>query len=381
MLSITQLDVSSQQSIGKRHLAWLDSLRAVAALYVMMSHILLTIWPNPSNFHGLTFVLAGPYRYGHYAVGLFIVLSGFSLMLPISRNDGVLRGGAVRFFGRRAKRILPTYYSALVLSLLAIHFLIGTKTSTHWDISLPVTTVGLWSHLLMLQDIFSSAQINHAFWSISVEWRIYFLFPLLVVLFGKWGGIRVSSGMVVFSVLMYSLLRGTVWIGITPAYYALFTFGMLACEISFGHKPWLCKVRDQISWLGIMSPLFIAFLALLYKWRSDTSPLHIFLMDILNGLVCAILLIVLSRQVPNRFQELLSWKPLVLVGTFAYSIYLIHAPLIQIIWQYGLHPLHQGPLATYLLMVFIGIPITVGLAFLFFLAFERPFLNTKIARK
>src|SRR5687767_11155710 len=65
-------------------LAYLDGLRAVAAGYVVMFHAL----PGFSDRD-----LTGPYRvlrrafaFGHEAVAIFIVLSGYCLMLPVVRH-------------------------------------------------------------------------------------------------------------------------------------------------------------------------------------------------------------------------------------------------------------------------------------------------------
>lgn len=162
------------------HLAYLDGLRGLAALYVVVFHILAY------HFDHLSPVMrhyVKPLHFGSYAVGVFIVLSGFCLMLPVARDPrGELRGGARRFFLRRARRILPPYYFTVAVSLGLIAVAIGHKTGTPWDTSVPVTKQGLLTHLVMLQDAFrlTWAQINSPLWSVSVEWRIYFCFPLLV---------------------------------------------------------------------------------------------------------------------------------------------------------------------------------------------------------
>ncbi|RYG91671.1 MAG: acyltransferase, partial [Alphaproteobacteria bacterium] len=170
------------------HLKYLDGLRALAALYVVLYHASLQVAPFT---HSATVdVFLRLFTLGHYAVGLFIVLSGFCLALPIVRGDGTIRGGAWNFFQRRARRILPSYYLAVAFSLLVIFlFSINHKTGTHWDISVPVTLSSLLTHLFLLQDAFGDPKINHAFWSISVEWRIYFLFPLLVLGWRRLGAV------------------------------------------------------------------------------------------------------------------------------------------------------------------------------------------------
>ena len=50
----------------------------------------------------------------------FIVLSGYSLMIPAARNGGELVGGFRRYIFRRARRILPPYYAALICSIALI---------------------------------------------------------------------------------------------------------------------------------------------------------------------------------------------------------------------------------------------------------------------
>ena len=81
------------------------------------------------------------FKTGHYVVDLFIVLSGFCLMLPVIRHRGTLPGNTIIFFKKRIRRILPPYYLAMGFSLLLIITMIGEKTGTRWDISIPITLV------------------------------------------------------------------------------------------------------------------------------------------------------------------------------------------------------------------------------------------------
>ena len=214
----------------------------------------------------------------------------------------------------------------------------------------------------------------------AITWRIYFLFPVFILLFGKWDGGKVVAGvlavafLVLFGFQHYGL---TLLYGTMPAYFALFTMGMMACEIGLGHQKRLSELRDRTPWLALWAAAALVFLGLLFKWRANISPTHLFLQDTATGVVAALLLIALSKPGASRLRDALSWKPLVFVGTFAYSIYLIHMPLAQMIWQYGLHPLHKGFLGTYFLMIVVGLPLILGVSYLFFLAVERPFLNTK----
>ena len=156
------------------HRDYLDGLRALAALWVILSHI----WIIPCGMaarESLVGRLTNWTLYSHFAVDIFIVLSGFCLILPVAR-DGKLKGGAIPFFLRRARRILPPFYAALVLSVgvaLVIEAL-GRQP-------VQVSGLALLANVFLVQDLFQPLNIfNGPFWSIAVEWRIYFLFPLIV---------------------------------------------------------------------------------------------------------------------------------------------------------------------------------------------------------
>ena len=116
-----------EASRARLHLAYIDGMRAVAALVVVLNHTYAQAWCAfydqfpPPELAFLTYSLA----VGHLAVSVFIVISGFCLFLPVTRNGGLLKGGTALFFQRRARRILPPYYAAVAISLLLIATVIG----------------------------------------------------------------------------------------------------------------------------------------------------------------------------------------------------------------------------------------------------------------
>ena len=71
---------------GPRRLHFLDGLRAVAALYVLLFHEFTgDVVGHGELSRGMSWLQALLYR-GHFSVVIFIVLSGFSLMLPLARS-------------------------------------------------------------------------------------------------------------------------------------------------------------------------------------------------------------------------------------------------------------------------------------------------------
>ncbi|RUT01541.1 hypothetical protein DSM106972_066380 [Dulcicalothrix desertica PCC 7102] len=115
------------------HLHYLDGLRGIAALYVVAVHI------EPSTREALPafwLIFEKTLRYGAFSVVIFLVLSGYVLMLPVVKSQhGLISGGFLKYIKRRARRILPPYYAALIgcLLLAFIIFLLEEFTSFKWD--------------------------------------------------------------------------------------------------------------------------------------------------------------------------------------------------------------------------------------------------------
>lgn len=369
---------------GRRlHLDWLDGLRGLAALYVVFHHIAGHITGPGKHIRHLP--INPLFGFGHYAVDVFIVLSGFCLMIPISMAGGVLKGGAKNFFARRALRILPTYYAALALSAILGLTIISAETNTHWDASLPVDGRSILAHLFLLQDVWksTSASINHVMWSISVEWRIYFLFPLMVIAAQRYGALKTTIVAVLGSYAVWGVLTrvpqiNTNPVGTSPYYVGLFALGMLACDWSLGQN------REQS--LGKKPILFgTAFIALLVAVFSFGKfgggrlvPLQF--MSLFVGLSTAGLLLAVGRGYLPRIGKLLSWKPIVVLGTFGYSLYLFHAPLIQVLWLYVVKPMNLAVPKQEALLYALS-PVIVGGCYVFYLLFEKPVTKMLARRK
>ena len=375
------------------HLLYLDSLRGVAALLVVLHHACMQV-----NFVGVPLSALHRsvlfwFQNGHYPVDFFIVLSGFCLMIPATRNGYSLPKGKLDFFKRRARRILPPYYLAMAFSLVLIWTLIGRRTGSHWDVSIPVSRADILLHLALVQDVFvaTSYKINHVFWSIAVEWRIYFLFPLLLWLWRRRGpgqAVLAVSVLALGLVMLLQYLHGyypqlnNSTTGIVPHYILLFALGMLGADIMLGQRTPLAGWQLR-HWAGVLAGLTLLLLAATILKRLELAELPWQLADVLVGMWAVSLLLLCHRlqDSPHRWAQQLTaainWRPLVLVGTFGYSLYLVHAPLLQLLWQYVLVPLHLSPFATFEWLATGGTAVILVVSYLFFLACEKPFMTKK----
>ena len=170
----TGATVGSLSAPERPHLKHIEGLRATAALIVYVNHAFAQCW-NPYQKQAPTGILS-VFSYsriaGHLSVTVFIVISGFCLAMPLLAAGGQLRGGALTFFKRRARRILPPYYGALAFCLVLIGTVLGEPSGTLWDVPILVTRDAIIAHALLLQDLFGTGSINYVFWSIAVEWHI-----------------------------------------------------------------------------------------------------------------------------------------------------------------------------------------------------------------
>jgi len=358
----------------KSHRAYLDGIRALAALWVVLSHLWIGEF-GLSAHPGLLGVLTNWTLYSHLAVDVFIVLSGFCLILPVAQADGFLKGGALAFFGRRARRILPPYYAALALSIVVF-------VLVHAIASKPpqVPMLALAANIFLLQDVFLPLNVfNGPFWSIAVEWRIYFLFPLIVLAARLWGWVCVLLGASLLSMgLTAALFR---WhpemILACPWYLFLFTVGAwVGFHFERGAAEHAALPRGWIALAGVS----VAALGWLL-WQHPVTEkggadfgLHMPLIDTAAGLLTASCLLWMGHC--RRPVPLISWRPLVQLGTFAYSLYLIHMPLLTLVRHtLALWIPAKTPLPERFGLTAAAMPLVVGLAYLFFLACERPFLR------
>ncbi len=348
------------------HLPHLDALRGLAALGVALHHAHFESEPV-----GLLRAALSWLRQGHFLVTFFIILSGFCLTLPTLGSDR-LRSGPVRFIARRARRLLPAYYAALGFCLLLTTTLIGHRTGRHWDFAVPVTARSIVTHLFLVHnyEVVNLYNINHVFWSIAVEWQIYFAFPVLLWLkrrTGPWWTTAVALGL---GYLGFAAVRQTSHAGLTPHFYGMFALGMLGAELAYG-RAWEWA-RQEASWWTVAGLSLVAMIAA----RKAVDPE---VLDIPYGIACVSVLVALAR--PSPLRDWLEVRPLVTLGTFSYSLYLVHAPIQHLIVEYGFEKFGVPPDREFLILALPGTAAILGISHGFHRLFERPFFTARQAKE
>lgn len=394
---------TSQGKSTKTRIGYIDGIRGLAALAVAILHAfqMFGYGLEPVGVvsdalltgRGIERVLPPLFtnviQFGAFAVEIFIVISGYSLMLGVARSkDRRPKGGVVAYFKRRVKRIWPPYYAALLLSLLIIAVVPGMneKSNMYWDLALPVTPGATVSHLLFFHYLTPEwfYRINPPMWTVALEEHIYVLFPF--VLLPLWR--RMGAGALVLlgsvgSVIMWHLLSP--WFGGANFWFiGLFTMGAAAASIGFSSNEGESRWRHRLPWGKISIALLIGFYLLYqYMLRFDDSLMQFpWLDDMILGAGVACLLLHLTEKWKQVEQEhtlkprslaVLEAPPVVWLGIFSYSLYLLHAPLLAICARI-IRDSGFTSIEAYALILVVGVPVTVIGAYVFHRIFERPFM-------
>jgi peptidoglycan/LPS O-acetylase OafA/YrhL len=364
-------------------LAFLDGLRGLAALYVVLHHAALEV-PAQSLGRGAVLVRS-LLRHGHFAVAVFIVLSGYCLMRPVAADPGgCLRGGTLGFLGRRARRILPPYYAALVLCWLLIALVpgLGRPEQVRWDRALPAFEPGVVaSHLLLVHNLDERwiFKIDPPLWSVATECQIYLLFPALLVLWRRHGrAVAVAAAFAAGNAI--AALAG--WLDqaalgqLCPWYTGLFALGMAG---AVGSRPPAGDERGTKRF-GLLAVLGGAALVLGFLAARHGIDVSVLLADLLVGAVATGLIVQGARVAATSRRgvfRLLESRGVVALGSFSYSLYLTHFPLLALCGR-ALRGWSLGAETRLAAMLLAATPLCVLAAFVFHLAFERPTLRGSI---
>jgi peptidoglycan/LPS O-acetylase OafA/YrhL len=356
-------DRAKAQTGNRVHLAHLDGLRGLAAWFVVFHHAFLDVYGGVTADAPW---FLGFLRWGHFAVVIFIALSGYSLALGPRNRGNRLPNGFGGFMERRGFRILPPYWAAIAISAASVVLF-----------PVPGRGVDLKSIIvygLLLQNFIGSQIFNNAMWSIAIEWQIYFGFPAMLYWlrrFSVWalGGFALAVAIGVH--LVADHVPHLEWLGrIGPEFWMCFVFGVIASNLGTRPTPrWL----PSVALAAVVG--FVAFVAIA---SPDFVERNFFSVDIVLGAVTGLGLMALATPSGATVSRWLSLRTLAWLGTFSYSVYLI-APAIQgpIDWHlFGPDGSLDG-IPRLLMLSIITFGLTLPGAYLFHRVVERPFLTRR----
>jgi peptidoglycan/LPS O-acetylase OafA/YrhL len=336
-----QKRTSLPEKIG--YLSYLDGLRGIAILVVMMTH---------ANFQlGI---------YGIIGVDVFFVLSGF-LITTLLLEEKFYKGSVSlkAFFIRRVFRLFPALYFLLLILLIYSIFQSSTFASL-------VQQDVIWSffYLKNISWIWSttnSGLLNHM-WSLAVEEQFYILWPLILLSLIFLKKIRILIGGLIISTLYIFISH---LYGVSLLFNSIFQEGIfLGCLIAILRWRYSFQIKE-------LQYLQTPFLLLIILIGIAPFPSIIILKKVLGGVVSVItaLLVIsfLSSTKLTLAKEILQTKILIFVGKISYALYIWHVPVF--FWfKYELHL----PATTSFILKWI---VSFGLAILSWYLIEKPSLK------
>jgi peptidoglycan/LPS O-acetylase OafA/YrhL len=311
-------------------LHFLDTLRGVAACYIVIFHLAFV----PPTEMAVPSWLTGFVTTGMTAVTLFFVISAFALCYSASKRGGsgaeafgkAGNGSLSAFYLRRLFRIAPLFYAMLIFYALLTTVSSGT----------PPASLHLLINATFLFNLFPDQLegIVPASWTIGVEMIFYLVFPFL---YTRARNIRRATALFVISALLaglwgYYLETYAVTSGFIDAaqlsgmqqfsflnHLPAFTLGILAYRIFVFLQVAFTDRQKTLSGLAALGIFLVMYLGLLagffgYGWTLlICKPLAYMCLLLGLGLLPV-------RAVVNRAT--------VALGKMSFSLYLLHPILL-----------------------------------------------------
>lgn len=338
----------------KNKIHFLESLRGVAAIYVLIHHCRWLLAENYSlrkfssiDFNYIITKILVLFRFGHEAVIFFFILSGFVIHYSSINNKAYLN--IPIYLKKRANRILPPLLFALILTFTLDYF---GKNILHLNVyhvgskyyGLIVDNLDLKSFLgnvVSLQELNTGIKhfgSNAALWSLSYEWWFYLLYPAFFFLNNK---NKTISFILIFSLFIATqfFLPFVIPI-ITPIFskMLIWWFGVIIADLYMNNN----RILPYLSILSLGIPLAIVF------FYNDRTIGDVFWGLGFSGLMALLLSLNPKNLLITTFNKISS------IGKFSFTLYLIHVPIIFLAYA-GLIDYYQGKLPnTYLYVLAIS---------------------------
>jgi peptidoglycan/LPS O-acetylase OafA/YrhL len=336
-----------------------DGLRAVAILSVVLFHA------------GVPF-LGG----GFTGVDIFFVISGYLIGGHIHADLARGTFSYLKFYQRRAKRILPALYAVLAVLLVIGYFLFAPFEFLKLSEYTMAAATSSSNILLWLKESYFNPQAESnpllMTWSLGVEEQFYILIPMLMVLLSRIRQRLVLPLIGVVIVVSFTLSWLQLGAHPTAVFYSLHSRAWeLAAGVALAmlesrarqlplHKPGVSS--NLLAGTGVLF-LLVSFFAI---QATTPFPGPAALPSVLGGAM----LVAAGGSWVNR--NVLSLAPVVFIGRISYSWYLWHWPLFALLRMLGgdVFPLSWGLCAAL---------ASFGLAVLSYYFIERPFRASKRA--
>lgn len=295
----------------------IDGLRAVAVLPVILFHA------GFDAFSG-----------GFVGVDIFFVISGYLITTIILADKEKGTFSLVKFYERRARRILPVLFFTMLcclpfawLWLTPDHFKIFSESLV--AVSSFASNILFW----LVDGYFSPAAelipLLHT-WSLAVEEQYYLLFPLFLMLMWKLGKRWIFGSLIVIAISSLWLAQWGAYNEPSATFYLLPTRGWelaIGALIAFNflykknHADLVASNKAVSEALGVLGMALICYSIFSFDKTTPFPSFYALIPTIGTGLI------IVFTTPHTLVGRLLGTKTMVGIGLISYSTYLWHQPL------------------------------------------------------
>jgi peptidoglycan/LPS O-acetylase OafA/YrhL len=376
----------------REKLQFLDGLRGLAAMYVMIGHSRWLLWEgytegylkHPEQYTAfgkfLVYFLS-LFTFGHEAVLFFFVLSGLVIHLKYSvklKSDSNYRFEFSSYFIKRVKRIYPPLIFAILITTIldltgwyfgfSIYSHLTSNNSINGIVFGDMTLKTLAGNLVLVMDAITPVWgTNGPLWSLKYEWWFYMLYPLLFYLNKRnisWSFAAVS----LLFVASFVAPAGTFLIVVQISSY-LFSW-WIGCIIADMMTKRINVRMSLFSLFTLVFPALIMFRKALFNQVIEDTLWAVGF----GGMI------ILLLHVRNNYSELNALSKLKWLGDCSYTLYVTHFPLLVFMSGVVLSTT-SNVLPTHFYYVFLGIIVTIGFAWGSHFFVEKPFISPQKPRK
>jgi peptidoglycan/LPS O-acetylase OafA/YrhL len=280
-------------------------------------------------FHATLFHVVG----GYVGVDVFFVISGYVITGLILREQASTGGlSVVKFYARRAARIVPMALLVIVVAMFAERVVEGTTFADQY------ADGARWTIIFLAN--FHSNFLLGTYWSLAVEEQFYLVYPVIVLMalfvLRRWQ----LRNKLCFVLSVIALLSFA-WAGLHPALayaapwgraWELAVGGLLSVATNY-FKVLPPLVAVAMTWCGFIGLVVFALgLQFTASYAGTVAVLP----------VIATALIIGGGTAHSRMgaETLLRMAPFKYLGRWSYSIYILHWPILLLAIQHwrGLGP-------------------------------------------
>lgn len=350
----------------------LEGIRGLAALYVLIHHSRtaltqsynsgLKLYPEQYEWYDKLMVyFFSLFKFGHEAVIVFFVLSGFVIHLKQTKPSySYPNFNWKNYFKKRLIRIYPPFLASMILCVLRDYVLTLIDSVEFAGIFDKYTINSLINNLLLIPGT-EPWGYNYPSWSLKHEWVFYILYPF--VLYLNHNNFKITILIILGLYISYLLGYSIPFIGEVAYTFVVWNFGVL---IAHYYNKQDFKYFKYFPLFIIITVIYVPTYALFNSYAIK---------DILFGLIMAgflsFLLITKNKLVLNSLNKL-TW-----LGAFSYSIYILHYPLLNLYQSLFYYINHTNKLPYHLWHVVIFTLISLPLIYLIYYFTERFAINYK----